>query len=679
MAVRIGVVLYFLAWAILFITGLVLNALNVNWNSGKIAQHVILVLLLGILQGSIYEFPLQTMVTLFKGGKLRENPTADCEHLSVLLNYNLLAVSKDDVDECFYTMFQVYMGNLSKNTSIVLVSATPDEELRRYEIEVRNQYRTLIYDELFKEGVFFVNDDFAQVPEGRLRFVWFHYMRIPKMEFVRNHLHNICDQFAREFMLIHRKSKVLRKCGQYQDLMLLSMGDDRAYTYTDPALYGDMARPYNEPLFYDSEDVENIYRRNFDYTLVLDADTGVPDGMLRKILGIAAAHPDKGIIQPAIKFSYSEDDTLYMKLEMLRQKIYEPMTNANTELLGQCSFFGKGLIKNDIYINNVIGTRENPIERVPIDVLSHDTFEAAILKPYYAGSSYLVEAPCFNYISWNIRETRWNRGEILLAIYFWRRTFGIMMRGLQRLVQRRQFNKTTLRTESKLDFITAYIAHSALRQMFMKPILLICVFLYIGTDLRYPYVPIFVILFLVIVFPKFAVCTFQNFHYVLIETVASIWQFTPEAVVGVVRIARSLYANVIKKCKWVPQRSVEEHFKKNNPFLSSLKHLWLYSVISLIAIILLALFQPDSHLLFFLLATLCLLPLFTGFTSLTSKLETAKKVAAKQRKQLESFDSVNINRNYEEVWSTQTSYIPMGLYYNPSPYVNYAYSAEEIY
>lgn len=673
---ELRVLLYFLLWVILAIICVILNILNIKWNTGNIVQNVFLVLVLGIIQGSVLEFPVQTIATLLIGGTKRSNPMANGDNLTIIMNYNLLAVSKDDIDECFQTMFQAYMGNLSRNVSIVLVSATSNEELRQYELECRDHYRSLIYDELFKEGVFFVNNEFTEVDEARLRNVWFHYMRIPRLEFVRQYLHDICDQFSREFMVIHRTSKVLRKCGQYQDLLLLSEGDDRAYTYTDPHYYGNMARPYDQQLFYDSEDVENLFGRRFDYTLVLDADTGVPDGSVGKLLKIAAALPEKGIIQPSIKLSYEENDTLYMKLEMLRQEIYEPLTNAITALLGQCSFFGKGMIKNRVYIDNVIGSRENLIERVPIDVLSHDTFEAALLKPYYASSIYLLEAPSFNYITWNIRERRWNRGEILLAMYFWKNTFGILMRGLQRLIQRSKFNRTILRTESKLDFITSYVAHSALRQMFMKPLLLIFVLLHIGIDLRYPYTSILVILFLVIIFPKFATCNFQNIHYVFIETIASIWQFTPEAIVGCVRIARAIQANLSTSCTWVPQRSVEEEFRRSNPFISSIKHLWLYSIVSLACIVVVIIFLPSSMLLLCMLVTLCLLPLFTGFTSLTKKLKSSKTVALQQRKKLESFNSMNIGTNYEQAWNTGTPFIPIGLYFNPSPYVNCGYIME---
>lgn len=65
---------------------------------------------------------------------------------------------------------------------------------------------------------------------------------------------------------------------------------------------------------------------------------------------------------------------------------------------------------------------------MPADVLSHDTFEAAVLRPLYAGDVHLLEAPCRNYVTWDIRERRWNRGELLLVMYFLPTLVGIPMR-----------------------------------------------------------------------------------------------------------------------------------------------------------------------------------------------------------------------------------------------------------
>lgn len=618
------VFLYFSCWIFMALVCIVLNIINIDWTLTDTINGIVIVVVLGVLQGSVLEFPVQTIATLIIGGERRENKRAFCDRLTVILNYNLLATSKDDILECIETMYMAYVGNLSPNVSAVLVSATNDEELREYELQIRDTYRAILYDDLYREGLAFAKGEYDLVDPIHLHNVWAMYVDIDKDTFITEYLEDVCDRYAREFMVIHRVSRVLRKCGQYQDLMLLSEGEFEAFSYCDCGCYGTCARETGEPLFHSSEDVSNILERKFDYTLVLDADTGVPRGGVFDLLQIAAAHPERGIIQPSIKLHCSRDDTMFMHLESMRQAIYEPMTNAITALFNQSSYFGKALIKNKLYIDYVIGNKDNLIERVPVDVLSHDTFEAALLKPLYAGSTYLLEAPSHNYVTWNIRERRWNRGEILLAMYFWKNGFGKPMRWIQKRLQRSKFNKTKVRTESKLDFVTSYIAHSALRQMLMKPALLLYICLHISVHLRYRYASIIIVMFSVLVFPKFATCNRENYKYVFIETMASILQFTPEALVGCVRIWRALYANISLNAKWIPQRAVEEEFKNSNPFVSSFKHLWGYSLFALVSGILVVLFLERALLILVMLITLLLLPLYTGFTSLTPGFKCCK-------------------------------------------------------
>ena len=625
---NVRVFLYFASWMFFALIAVVLNIINIDWTLTNTVNGIIIVIVLGVLQGSVFEFPVQTITTLIIGGERRDNLKAPCDRLTIILNYNLLATSKDDIDECFETMYEAYVGNLSPNTSAVLVSATGDEELKEYELQLRDTYRAILYDDLYREGLSFANGQFELVDPLHLQNVWLVYDDIDRTTFVNEYLEDICDRYAREFMVVHRVSRVLRKCGQYQDLMLLSEGEFESFSYCDPEYYGRIARPRGEPLFHPSEDVSNILERKFDYTLVLDADTGVPRGGVVELLQIAAANPERGIIQPAIKLHCTLSDTIFMHLEAMRQAIYEPMTNAVTALMGQSAYFGKALIKNRVYIDAVIGSKENLIERVPVDVLSHDTFEAALLQPLYAGSMYLLEAPSYNYVTWNIRERRWNRGEILLAMYFWKNAFGRPMRWIQKKFQKKKFNATKLRTESKLDFVSSYIAHSALRQMFMKPALLLYIILHISVHLRYRYASIIIVMFLVLVFPKFATCNRENYKYVILETIASILQFTPEALVGCVRICRALYANVSLNVKWIPQRAVEEQFKNSNPFISSFKHLWGYSVFAAISVTLVILFLQRAMLILVMLVTLLLLPLYTGFTSFSPGFRRRKRRAA---------------------------------------------------
>jgi hypothetical protein len=82
--------------------------------------------------------------------------------------------------------------------------------------QVRDKYRTLIHDTLYREGLNFAAGDWASVDPLRLEMVWSRYNHVDRNVFARDYLDGVCDVFAREFMVIHRVSRVLRKCGQYQ-------------------------------------------------------------------------------------------------------------------------------------------------------------------------------------------------------------------------------------------------------------------------------------------------------------------------------------------------------------------------------------------------------------------------------------------------------------------------------
>lgn len=623
--------LYFGFWFFLVVISTILNILNTNWNDASIFSGTILILFLSILQGCVLESPVQAVFCLIFGGYRRTVKSADGRSFTAILNYNLLATSKDEIDECFENMFEAYMGNLSPNISCVLVSATKTDELRDRELLVRDKYRSMIFDILYQEGIAFCSGSLKDIDPIHMKFIWTRYENVPKTEFRRILLFQICCMFVENFMVIHRVSTVLRKCGQYQDLMLLSEGEMNAFTYCDQKLYSTAARKYGEQMFIYSEDVKNIINRKFNYTLVLDSDTEVPRGTIFALLDIAAAHPDRGIIQPSIALDCKKDATLYMHLEKLRQEINEPLTNSNAAILQQSSFFGKGLLNNKIYIDHILGTKNKLIELVPIDVLSHDTFEASLLRPLYVGSLRLKEAPSYNYVTWSIRERRWNKGEILLAIYFFENIFGRPVRFLQRQLQRSKFVTTKLRTKTKLDFVSSYIAHSALRNMMVKPILLVYIFVHLFGSLIYPYISITFILFLVIVFPKFATCNKRNFKYILIETFASIMQFTPESVTGSIRIIRAFKAILLNNTKWTPQRAVEMEFQNSNAFVLSFYHLWGYSLFAVVLSTTVLIFVEDSYLFLFMMFTVITLPVFTGITSLrmgiTSKYRPAVDVA----------------------------------------------------
>jgi len=611
--------IFFTLWDTVALGCFILSLLNVKWHTTNLITGIFVIMIQGIMHWFVLEIPALTIAMFFTTVAPLHREGGD--HLTLILNYNLLATSEQDIDECMQNMFDAFMGNLDSKVSAVLVSASNEPELQEYELQTRDRLRNKIYQDLHNEGMVWAGLAEGEVPvePSRERRVWNCYQHLDAIQFLQA-LPAICESFSREFMVVHRVSRVLRKCGQYQDLMLLSEGYKNAFTYCSTQLYGKAARRDGEPLFHQSKDVENVCGRHFDYTLVLDSDTLVAPGLVTNLLQVAAGNPEREIIQPAIRFHCTSKDPIFAHVEALRQSIFTPMTHVQTTICNRSPFFGKGLIRNSAYVNKCIGTPEHPLELVPIDVLSHDTFEAAVTTPLYVPDIFLLEAPCSNYATWSTRELRWNRGELILAMHFWPATVGRCFRWFERTLQKdlQQNPRSSARTRltvANLDKASSYTAHAALRTMSMKIMLVLYIVVVDIVDMYYQKLPLVIVMFLLIVFPKFAVCSRHNYDSAFVETIASILQFTPEAVIGSVRVIRALHGLLVGNVTWTPQRKVEEEFRSSNAWAHAVRYLWRYWIFALITTILVVQFRPSAICATFTLGSLLMLPLYVGITS----------------------------------------------------------------
>jgi len=424
-------------------------------------------------------------------------------------------------------------------------------------------------------------------------------------------------------MVVHRCSRVLRKCGQYQDLMVLSSGQTTAFTYCSRELHGSKARKEGDPLFQASADVDNIRGRHFDYTLVLDSDTGLGPGTLADLMRVGEAYPHADIIQPAIQFVTAPDDSAYTYLEAVRQFIFSPMTQVQTSFFAKSPFFGKGMIRTKAYLTKVIGSPGDPKDVVPVDVLSHDTFEAAVTNTLFVPDAFMQEAPCSNYASWSEREMRWNRGELILAAYFWPSTFGRLTHGLQRLLTGQDCGGTKVehvqKTIRQLDAISKYFSHAALRTMSMKLVLLMYLVLAAFVDMWFRRVPLILVLSSLIVLPKCAIYQGQGLGMLLLETFTSVLQFTTEAFIGSSRVLRAFSGLVMGISTWTPQRAVEAEFKSSNPWIHAVRYLWVFSLgAAIMAGVLYRFFHTATSMELYLnLGSVVLLPIHVGATSMS--------------------------------------------------------------
>ena len=247
-------------------------------------------------------------------------------------------------------MFQAYMGNVCPVVAAVLVSATCTIELQGYELKLRDKYRSRIAEQLMSTGLTWAEQRSKlkeEVASPLAKRLFSPYESMAKDEFVRGVLPDICARARGDFMVLHRTTSVLRKCGQYQDLVqLCELGDHLSFTYCDKELYGEMARMPDQPLFNPSEDELNLRGRRFDFTYILDADTIVPPEAVLRMLEVAAAHPKVAAFQPAICIQVDGDDSLFAHLDAMRCRRMDNVTASLMAFLGQSGFYGKGMVRN---------------------------------------------------------------------------------------------------------------------------------------------------------------------------------------------------------------------------------------------------------------------------------------------------------------------------------------------
>ena len=178
--------------------------------------------------------------------------------------------------------------------------------------------------------------------------------------------------------------------------------------------------------------------------------------------------------------------------------------------------------------------------------------------------------------------------------------------------------KLKLRTETEFNESSSLIAHSALRQMILKPVLLVyclgSVFT-IQTFLYFPWVPLMVIMFGLLVFPKIAVWK-SGFWNLTVETLCAFFQYTPEPIMGTIRVFKSFHAHISGKSNWVPQFKVEKDFAEKPPFIASMYYQWKILLGSVILLGLVCIFEMNSWPLLLFICTGALLPLFTTLTAL---------------------------------------------------------------
>lgn len=517
------------------------------------------------------EILLKSLIFLFhkkKEFKFKDN----IKNKSVIINYNLKSFDKNSIDECFKNYYNSFINNISQEYIGVLISATNDDELQKYEIEIYEKYKLDIYNLLVERAKrflrynYFNNHDFLiNIDKIDQEFNCFFWKQFDQQYLRKNYL-KICKDKSDQFLYLKRKCNILKKCGQYQDLITLSQGYLYGYTYQDKQYYGDLSRERNEFLFDINSDIINqIYNKEHKYTLVLDSDSKIGIGEVYKMVNIAEQYLDFSIIQPQIKF-YNQNN-LFQHVQTITQYNSNILNSYFSSYINHASFFGKGLINNKNYFDRCIGRPENTVEFVPLNCISHDTFESMVLPTLYCDKITIFEETPKSLISWNIRELRWNYGDILVAKHIYPNLFC-------------RTKPTYCKNRFKLNFSQLYFALAPVRILISKPLLLLFIGISIVVPMKYSYIPFIYIIIIIIILPSLINLKISNFKNTFIVLTSMIFHFTPDSLLGSIRLLRIIYKLITNNNIWISQQKIENDIQKRGIIRMSIKHFGVYTIIS---------------------------------------------------------------------------------------------------
>jgi len=478
-------------------------------------------------------------------------------------------------------------------------------------------------------------------------------------------------EMALNFMYLHRNCRVLKKPGQYQDAIILAYtGDNLSYTYTDPK-YGRLGRLPNQHCFGfsgnivpdSSEDMERTVRRlqkqgarhvsrlrqagqhqPYRYSMVMDSDTVSGWRSILRVAEYAVKNPEYGIFQCHLAIDDTvENPTWYMWAEVLRQASALNIPKASFSIFRRHGFYGKGFIDNELMLRSVIGRKPEPkadgtyeaLEALPVDIMSHDTFEAKILRPCYIPDVALLEEPAKNAISSFPQTTRWMVGEVRNASYppglfrnmiiLSQRMYGLVYGDAPKPPFARQY-------DVPCGWSTEHLSHVSFRIMHAGPAVMSCILIRtylmgcgllhfrnaeLGLNLTiFTFISIFVIpkgLLALDLIPSFRFgarkpdegCSYEpsakgpvavirreetlasgcgmlwtRLLLSVVEAVLSVLIFGPECLLGLQRMCNAYWSQISGRVTWVPQAVVDKEVEKNTMGSLSmrmrfvLKHTW---------------------------------------------------------------------------------------------------------
>ena len=492
----------------------VANALVVmqfDWERGNWTFMIFFTAISTFLSWNIVDLSVSTLCfyALYAVVGFKPLPTRNFSHgipddCKTALAFCLLSGSEISSEETFENTTAAYLGNLCPNGNLkaAVVSVSNDYKVIKRELDCRDEQREnvekvlreayeevkpivlaeILADERAAKASTRSEEAVASAPpasppaqlgeEGTAKYMWSvllrHKWRARRKEWDELAEKTIEMQKA-GLIYLHRTCRVLKKPGQYQDMMLLmARGVTGAMSYTSE-YYGTHGRPAgsvnwgfhsnihfkNAPKDSDPEELkEDLERRmapdvemlrvagasgievpaepgglcRYRYCMMMDKDTVLPAGAAWRLCEVGGANkwepgmsddPGKGpgIISCQLQVERVRDITWFMWGNMVIEATKPSVDRCWYELVGSCGFFGKGLLDCEKYIAKCIGTPEVLVEALPVDIMSHDTPEGFLLRPCFADHVIMEEEPARNFITFESQTTRWMVGELLNLCY----------------------------------------------------------------------------------------------------------------------------------------------------------------------------------------------------------------------------------------------------------------------
>ena len=250
-------ILYFVGGATISSTiSVIISYNNILWDRTSTTGGIIFLVLQGLCSFFVSELLLQYLLLFYRNNTntnrdnknrviIRNLSSGYSSSPSYIINYNLKATTKEEVDTCFENMYETIIGNLTPGCVSILISVSVEPDLRDYETEKYDEYRKRYFNYLYRTGLKYLrksstNTIIASQPSSGKKSVSFaknnysFWREVEKTDHLdEGDLISICKKYYNKFLFLRRDCAILRKCGQYQDLIIATQGYATGYTYSD--------------------------------------------------------------------------------------------------------------------------------------------------------------------------------------------------------------------------------------------------------------------------------------------------------------------------------------------------------------------------------------------------------------------------------------------------------------